>query len=97
MNIRTLLAAGFAATLLAGAALAGPVNINSADARTLARELQGVGAAKAQAIVTHREKNGPFKSAEELARVKGIGKKLVDRNRENLRFEAGAERSRGAG
>ncbi len=97
MNIRTLLAAGFAATLLAGAALAGPVNINSADARTLARELQGVGAAKAQAIVTHREKNGPFKSAEELARVKGIGKKLVDRNRENLRFEAGAEKSRGAG
>jgi competence protein ComEA len=97
MNIRTLLAAGLTAALWATAATAGPVNVNSADARTLARELKGVGASKAQAIVTHRDKNGPYKSADELAKVKGIGKKLVDRNRENLRFEAGGDKAKGAG
>lgn len=69
-------------------ALAGPVNVNAADARTLQKELVGVGPAKAQAIVAAREKNGPFKSLDDVARVKGIGKKLVDRNRGNLRLDA---------
>ena len=74
--------------LAAGAILAaGPVNVNTADARTLQKELVGVGPAKAQAIVAAREKNGPFKSLEEVARVKGVGKKLVDRNRGNLRLD----------
>jgi competence protein ComEA len=81
-------AALVAAMLLAPNAIAGPVNINTADAKTLARELQGVGAAKAEAIVMHREKNGPFKSAEDLVKVKGLGKKLVEQNKGNLRFEA---------
>jgi len=39
------------ASLLPVAAWAGPVNVNSADASTLARELDGIGPAKAQAIV----------------------------------------------
>ena len=69
-------------------AVAGPVNVNTADARTLQKELVGVGPAKAQAIVAAREKNGPFKSLDEVARVKGVGKKLVDRNRGNLRLDA---------
>ena len=97
MNLKSSIAAVVAASFTLSAALAGPVNVNAADARTLARELQGVGASKAQAIVTHREKNGPYKSAEDLARVKGIGKKLVDRNRESLRFEAAPERAKAAG
>ena len=46
---------------LAGA-FAGPVNLNSADAATLAKELDGIGPAKAQAIVEYRQKNGPFRS-----------------------------------
>ena len=71
-------------------AVAGPVNVNTADARTLQKELVGVGPAKAQAIVAAREKNGPFKSLEEVARVKGVGKKLVDRNRGNLRLDGKA-------
>ena len=40
------------------AAWAGPVNINTADAATLAQELTGIGDARAQAIVAYREKNG---------------------------------------
>lgn len=66
-------------------ALADPVNINSADAATLARELVGIGDAKAAAIVAHRREHGPFRSIEDLALVKGIGPQLIERNRANLR------------
>jgi competence protein ComEA len=88
MLIKGLNAALVAATLLAQVAIAGPVDVNTADAKTLARELQGIGMAKAEAIVSYREKNGPFKSADDLAKVKGLGKKLVDQNKSNLKFEA---------
>ncbi len=87
MLIKGLSAAFVAASLLAPIAIAGPVDVNSADAKTLARELQGVGMAKAEAIVSYREKNGPFKTADDLAKVKGLGKKLIDQNKANLKFE----------
>jgi competence protein ComEA len=89
MLIKGLSAALVAATLLAPIAIAGPVDVNSADAKTLARELDGVGMAKAEAIVSYREKNGPFKSAEDLAKVKGLGKKLIEQNKANFKFETG--------
>ena len=63
------------------------VNINEADADTLATQLVGVGTAKAAAIVAYREANGPFKNVDELSRVKGIGAKLVEKNRANLIIE----------
>ena len=88
MLIKGLGAALVAATLLAPIAIAGPVDVNSADAKTLARELQGVGMAKAEAIVSHREKNGPFKSAEDLAKVTGLGKKLIEQNKATFKFDA---------
>ena len=88
MLIKGLNAALVAATLLAQVAIAGPVDVNTADAKTLSRELQGIGMAKAEAIVSYREKNGPFKSADDLAKVEGLGKKLVDQNKSNLKFEA---------
>ena len=87
MHIKGLGAALLAAMLLGPAAMAGPVDVNSADAKTLAKELDGVGLSKAQAIVDYRKANGPFKSADDLAKVKGLGQKTVDRNRPNLRFE----------
>jgi competence protein ComEA len=88
MLIKGLSAAFVAATLLASAAVAGPVDVNTADAKTLARELDGIGMAKAEAIVSYREKNGPFRSADDLAKVKGLGKKLIDQNKSNLKFDA---------
>ena len=60
---------------------AAQVNINTADAATLARELKGVGVKRAQAIVEYRQKHGPFKSADELALVKGIGPAAISKNR----------------
>lgn len=85
MNIKTLLA-----TLALGLALsfsafgAGSVDINSADAPTLAAGLNGVGMKKAEAIVAYREANGPFTDADALANVKGIGEKTVEHNRESI-------------
>jgi competence protein ComEA len=81
------LAAFALAALLSSGAFADPVNINTADARTLAKELSGIGLSRAQAIVEYREKNGPFKSVDDLAKVKGIGMKVVEQNRVNIRVE----------
>ncbi|RMG59850.1 MAG: helix-hairpin-helix domain-containing protein [Gammaproteobacteria bacterium] len=75
--------------LLANPAVSGgsdtPVDINTADAETLARVMQGVGPKKAEAIVRYREAHGPFHNVYELVRVKGIGKKTVKRNFDRLR------------
>jgi len=75
-----------AAALLAPLwALAGPVDINTADAATLARELNGIGPARAKAIVDYREKNGSFRSPDELLKIKGIGPQVLEKNKANLR------------
>ncbi|OOG50170.1 helix-hairpin-helix domain-containing protein [Rhodanobacter sp. C01] len=58
-----------------------PVNINKADATTIASSLDGIGQSKAQAIVAWRDAHGPFKSADDLAQVKGIGQATLERNR----------------
>jgi len=57
-----------------------PVNINTASAAELAT-LKGIGPAKAQAIVEHREKNGQFKSVDDLKLVRGIGDKMLEQLR----------------
>lgn len=64
-----------------------PVNINTADAPTLATSLRNVGETKAEAIVAYREANGAFKTADDLANVKGIGEKTVELNREFILLE----------
>ena len=70
------------------AAVAGPVDINTADAATISAELQGVGMSKAQAIVEYRQTHGPFKSYKDLTMVKGIGVRTVEINRANIRFNS---------
>lgn len=74
-----------AAVLLPLLAFADPVDINTADAATLSKSLKGVGMAKAEAIVEYRKKHGPFKNADELSLVKGIGERTVDINRDDIR------------
>jgi competence protein ComEA len=70
---------------LAGAAFAaGKVDINRASASELAAALNGVGESKAQAIVDYRTEHGPFKSAEQLAQVRGIGLKTVEKNMDRI-------------
>ena len=57
---------------------AAPVNINTADAKTIADALNGIGLKKAEAIVQYRTEKGPFKAIEELANVPGIGEKTIE-------------------
>ncbi len=64
--------------------LAGPVDLNSADAETIARELNGVGAARAQAIVDYRTEYGDFETEEDLLNVTGIGRHILEVNRANI-------------
>jgi competence protein ComEA len=74
--------------IFAGPALAVPVDINSADASTIAAALRGIGDKKAQAIVAYREKNGPFQSVDQLVDVKGIGQGLLAKIRSDIRLDS---------
>ncbi len=55
------------------------VNINTATAQEL-ETLEEIGEAKAQAIIEYREKNGKFRSIEELTEVEGIGESILSKN-----------------
>ena len=90
MNVfRNLFAMLLLAVLFAGSAWATEkVNVNTADAATLARVLDNIGEAKAEAIVEYRKANGPFRSVEQLAQVKGVGLKTVEKNRDRIVFGA---------
>lgn len=63
------------------------VNINTATAAEIQDKLVGIGAKKAQAIVEYREKNGQFIALEQLTEVSGIGKAILDKNRERIVLE----------
>ncbi|WP_428033121.1 ComEA family DNA-binding protein [Amphritea sp.] len=63
------------------------VNINTATVDQLVEVLQGVGPAKAKAIIEYRETNGPFKTVDELANVKGIGSATVAKNLQSIMVE----------
>ena len=63
------------------------VNVNTASAEELSAGLNGIGAKKAEAIVAYRTENGPFKTADELADVKGIGKGILQRNADRIAVE----------
>lgn len=66
---------------------AGRLDLNKADAATLQKALNGIGKAKADAIVAYREANGPFTSVDELLEIKGIGNALLERSRGKLMVE----------
>lgn len=60
------------------------VNINTADAETLALALDGVGMTRAMDIIAYREENGAFETVEELQEVSGIGPATLERNRSRI-------------
>ena len=63
------------------------VNINTADAETLAATLKGVGQKRAAEIVAWRNSNGQFTSLDQLMEIKGIGPKFLTSNRQLLKLE----------
>jgi competence protein ComEA len=65
-------------------ALASPVNINTADAKTIADSLSGIGLKKAEAIIEYRTKNGDFKIIDDLSHVSGIGAKTIEKNKNDI-------------
>ncbi len=70
--------------LFASLSFAGQVDINTADAQTLAENLQGIGPSKAEAIVSYRTEHGKFESVDDLKQIKGIGEATIEQNRKNL-------------
>ncbi len=79
------------ALLLSVAALAAKIDINTADAAALADGIVGVGPKIAADIVAYRDQNGPFGSIEDLTEVRGIGDKILERNRENLTVDTSSD------
>ncbi len=65
---------------------ASTININSASADEIAEALNGVGLTKAEAIVSYRKDNGPFKTLADLENVKGIGEKTLEKNKAIITF-----------
>lgn len=63
----------------------GKININTANAKEL-KALDGIGAAKAKAIIKYRKKVGTIKSVDELSNVKGIGKATAEKIAPYLTF-----------
>ena len=72
--------------LLTGTAFAA-VNINTASQAEL-ESLQGIGPAKAKAIVEYREKNGSFASVDDLGKVSGIGSGTIKQLHDAITVEA---------
>lgn len=65
-------------------AVAAPVNINNADAKTISDSLSGIGLKKAEAIVKYRTEKGAFSRVEDLTNVAGIGEKTVEKNKKDI-------------
>lgn len=64
-----------------------PVNINEADAELISASLDGIGIMKAKKIVEHREQSKvSFTSLDDVAKIKGIGSKVLEDNAAFIRF-----------
>lgn len=66
------------------AAMAGKINLNTANISDLLHAVKGIGKKRAEAIIKYRTNNNGFKSLDELSNVPGIGKAFVKRNHVQL-------------
>ncbi|MEO8604229.1 MAG: helix-hairpin-helix domain-containing protein [bacterium] len=93
-----MIAAALLALLLVAvqrASAEAPVNLNTASATEL-EGLRGIGPSKAHAIVEHREKNGQFRSVDDLKLVRGIGDKMMEQLRPQVTVDGKGEASAAA-
>lgn len=67
------------------------LNINEADSASIIKELKGIGAVKAEAIIEFREKHGPFSGPNDLLNVPGIGLKTLEGIQDQLTFDVPEE------
>lgn len=86
---RTLAALALSLAFALPVFAATPVDVNHANAQTIAAALDGVGLSKANAIVAYRNAHGQFKSVAQLEQVKGIGPSTVQRNKDAIRLNGG--------
>ena len=84
MNINNTIKILIAGVMLMVSSLGHAFDINKASASEMVENLKGVGSVKAQAIVDYRNKNGAFKSVDDLLNVKGIGPSTLKRNKDAL-------------
>ncbi len=66
--------------------MAQEVNVNTADAQSIAGSLNGIGLKKAEAIVAWRAEHGDFTDLSSLESVKGVGPKTIEKNKANIQF-----------
>lgn len=71
-------------SVLMGTATAGAVDINTADAETIARELDGVSLPLAQRIVAHRERSGAYRRLDDIINVPYVGEAVIRRNQADI-------------
>lgn len=86
MKLHGAILAGALCALGPSASTAEPVNVNTASAAEIADNLKGIGARRAEAIVSYRSQHGPFQSADDLTLVKGVGPATIERNRGDIRL-----------
>jgi competence protein ComEA len=72
--------------LLSFNTFAAKVNVNTANAQAIADALSGIGIKKAEEIIRHRKDN-PFGSLDDFIKVKGIGPKIAEKNKQDILFK----------
>jgi len=81
MAVLMALLVGWAGVTNGDAAEVEKININTASAEEL-MQLKGIGSSHAASIIAYREKNGPFKTPEDLVKVPRIGSKTFEKNKD---------------
>lgn len=86
MTMLVVVLVGWIGVFNSVAADATKININTASAEELT-QLNGIGSSHAASIIEFREKNGPFKTPQDLTQVPRIGQKTFEKNKERIRVK----------